>query len=101
MARQLSKVELMRLPFMKGLHYEELLVAQGLVENDADLALLYFWYNLKTAMYWPCFTEEMVQKEVVYYTNMYPAFEGAIIDWFNDYLETVKDRKNEITRAKV
>lgn len=98
--RYMTKTELRKLPFLQGMPYDDLLIAHGLIENEADVALIYFWYNLRNAFYYPCFTVEMVQKEVVYYTNRNPYFEGAIIDWFNDYLKLTKKRPHEVHSIK-
>jgi hypothetical protein len=81
--------KLKKLKFIQDLPYVELIEAHKIIDKGADVALLYFWFNLLKCNY-KILPEMAVQKEVVHYTNLYPTWEGEIINWFNDYLDRVK-----------
>lgn len=85
----MSKDEMKKLNFIRELPYDELIEAHKVIERGGTVALLYFWYNLHKCHY-KVLPVEMVEKQTVWYTNLFPEWEGEIINWFNSYLDKMK-----------
>jgi hypothetical protein len=90
----MSKDEMKKLNFIQALPYADMLEAHKIIEKGADVALLYFWYNLHQNNYRALFQLVDVQKQADYYCNRNPDFKTEITTWFNDY-----QRRNIIPNA--
>lgn len=75
---------------LKGLSYEQLLQVNYLVEKGADVALIYFWFNLLRRHYHPNFTPFQVARQSVFYMHRDPTFADDIAQWYNSYIKAIR-----------
>jgi hypothetical protein len=96
----MTKDKMKALNIIRQLPTPEMMEAHKVIEKGVDIALLYFWFNLRYTHYYPLFSNEAVQEQAEYFANRNPEFVNEIIDWFNDYLQRIKNYATD-TKAKV
>ena len=80
----MTKPEMRGLRILRDLTYPQRLEADAIINKGADVALLYFWFNLKFQHYraHPLID---VAKQVRYYQTRDPEFADAIWKWYQEY----------------
>lgn len=72
--------QLIRLPFIVELPYNQKLEATKLIRAGIDYTLLYFWHNVTNGFY-SHLPVEVLQKDIEHYQQVYPQFAGLISEW--------------------
>ena len=96
----MTKYQLKHLSWVRNLPYPELLEAHKIIERGADVALLYFWFNLTHGMYWPTFKLIDVEAQAMYYCQRDPMFMDDIVKWFQVYegIAKIKEENDKQNR---
>lgn len=92
MKAHMSPAEMKKLNFIQSLPYDVLVEAHKIIERGADVALLYFWFNLTQGNYYPAFKIIQVEEQVLYYIHRNPEFEKDILSWFHSYEQIIKTK---------
>jgi hypothetical protein len=88
--------QLKKMGIIQGLNAIKQMEAERIIDMGADVNLIYFWYNLGKAYYYPNFSLDEVHKQALYYKGRYPSMEPAINEWVHCY----EIRTNEMASDK-
>ena len=80
-----TQQHLKQMGMIQGLDADKQLEAGRIIDMGADISLIYFWYNLGKAYFYPNFSLDEVHQQVVYYKDKYPSMKKEITEWVRGY----------------